>query len=202
MVEETDGLEEAIERELRAIGTAAGKASERLVRARENALLRGQTRSAPETRDLHQENAEAERRRAASEKVEAQQFLAEANQEDQQSQEMREAAAHEPDPDERARASAEAEQREAAGDHARQDSRMAYDSAERREGTARELEARGIDGQTVSTRMRADVSQARPATAAVRQGSAGRSPQVRQFRGRAVQLQAHRPGVRGSGVGR
>lgn len=46
-----------------------------------------------------------------------------------------------------------------------------YDRAERREGTAKELESKGIDGQAVVTRMRADVIQAKPATEAVQAGN-------------------------------
>lgn len=286
MAEETDGIEEAFEGQLRVIVTAAGQVGERLARAREDALRQAQARSEQEYRELqsrieverraaHVEladvhrsewwdratpeqigrsyqvarawaqddpeaaraeqrvrdevrsrygidvddaggdpeavrqrirleldradrdraNSEAGRTRAAAENVEAQQLLAQANQEDQRAQEARAAAEHAPDPEGRDRAAAEAEQRETTGDRARQDGRTLYDSAERREGTARELEAQGIDRETVATRMRADVSQAKPATEAVGAGAAGRSPKARKTRGRAAQQQVQRPGL-------
>ena len=61
--------------------------------------------------------------------------------------------------------------------------------AERREGTARDLEAKGINREAVATRMRADVSQAKPATEAVKAGAAARTPKARKTRGRAAQVQ-------------
>jgi hypothetical protein len=54
-----------------------------------------------------------------------------------------------------------------------------YDSAERREGTARELEAAGLDRELVATKMRADVSQAKPATEAVTTTRTGRAAKAR-----------------------
>ena len=53
-------------------------------------------------------------------------------------------------------------------DELRKDAANSYDSAERREATAHELESRGLDHELVATRMRADVSQGRPATEAVK----------------------------------
>lgn len=50
---------------------------------------------------------------------------------------------------------------------------LAYDSAERRAGTAADLEAAGYDKQAVAARMTADVSNAEPAKAAVRTGKKG-----------------------------
>ena len=64
-----------------------------------------------------------------------------------------------------------------------------YDSSERREGTALDLESRGISEETVATRMRADVSQAKPATEAVK-ADRGKSPKARKTRGsRGAQIQ-------------
>lgn len=133
--------------------------------------------------------AEKERHRAAAEHAEAQRLMQQADREDRLADQARSAAEHEPDPDERARAAAEAAERDVFGDRAREDGRAAYDSAERREATASELRAKGIDGDVVETRMRADVSQARPATEAVAAKTAGRSPKARKTRGRAAQAQ-------------
>ncbi|WP_435736434.1 hypothetical protein V5D56_16850 [Cellulosimicrobium sp. PMB13] len=130
--------------------------------------------------------AEKERHRAAAEHAEAQRLMQQADREDRLADQARSAAEHEPDPDERARAVAEAMQRDTLGGRAREDGRAAYDSAERRDATANVLRAKGIDGDVVATRMRADVSQARPATEAVAARPAGRSPKARKTRGRAA----------------
>lgn len=133
--------------------------------------------------------AEKERHRAAAEHAEAQRLMQQADREDRLADQARSAAQHEPDPDERARAAAEAAQRDASGDRVREDGRATYDSAERRDATASELRAKGIPGDVVDTRMRADVSQARPATEAVAAKTAGRSPKARKTRDRAILAQ-------------
>ncbi|WP_277213505.1 hypothetical protein [Isoptericola croceus] len=104
------------------------------------------------------------------------------------------AAEHEPDPDERIRAAAQAEQHEAAGDHAREDGRAMYDTAERRDATARDLEGKGLDHELIATRMRADVSQAQPATGATA-ASAQKANAPRARRGRGRPAQAQRAGL-------
>ena len=276
MAEETDGIEEAFEGQLRVLVTAAGQIAERLSRAREEAARRAQavseqaaremqdrfeaerktaqlevsrvhtpewwdratpeqmahtyqvarawTREDPEAARAEQTmrnefrsrynldvdktdadpaavsaamqkaerdraDADAERHRAATEAAEAQLLLNQADQEDRRADEVRLSAEHEHDPDIQAQRLAEAE---AAGDRSgaiREDGRAVYDSAERRDGTARDLESRGIDGQTVATRMRADVSQAKPATEAVT-GSKSKAPKARRGRSsRAAQIQ-------------
>ena len=63
-----------------------------------------------------------------------------------------------------------------------------YDSAERRAATARDLEGKGIDHEVVATRMRADVSQAKPATEATA-GGPQKAPKARRSRGRGAQVQ-------------
>jgi len=276
MAEETDGIEEAFEGQLRVLVTAAGQIAERISRAREEASRRAQavseqaaremkerfeaerktaqlevsrvhtpewwdratpeqmahtyqvarawTREDPEAARAEQTmrnefrsrynldvdktdanpaavsaarqkaerdraDADAERHRAATEAAEAQLLLNQADQEDRRADEARLAAEHQSDPETRAERLAEAE---AAGDRSgaiREDGRTVYDSAERREGTARDLESKGIDGQTVATRMRADVSQARPATEAVT-GTKSKAPNARKGRSsRAAQIQ-------------
>ena len=279
MAEDTDGIEEAFEGQLRVLVTAAGQIAERISRAREEASRRAQAvseqaaremqarfeaerktaqlevsrvhtpewwdRAAPEqmahtyqvasawTRDepeaaraeqtmrnefrsrynldvdkadadpvavsaamkkaeRDRADADAERPRAATEAAEAQLLLNQADQEDRRADEARLAAEHEADPERRAQQLAEAE---AAGDRSGailEDGRTVYDSAERREGTAKDLTSRGIDGQTVATRMRADVSQAKPATQAV-MGTKPKESKARKSRGtRSAEVQRTR----------
>ncbi len=133
--------------------------------------------------------AEKERHRAAAERAEAQRLMQQADREDRLADQARSVAEHEPDPDERARAAAEAVQRDALGDRARKDGQATYDSAERRDATADELRAMGIPGDVVDSRMRADVSQARPAMDAVGAKSAGRSSKAQSGRARAALVQ-------------
>lgn len=280
MAEETDGIEEAFEGQLRVLVTAAGQIAERMARARENALHRAQAASEQEARELQSrfaseqraaraemsnvhrsewwdratpeqightyevarawskeepeavraeqrmrdelrtrysidvENAganpeavrqavqrelarsehdraaaAAEQSRSEQERAEAQRLMTMADQDERRAEESRAAAEHEPDPEERVRAAAEAEQREAQADRAREDGRTFYDSAERRAGTAQSLEAQGIDREVVATRMRADVSQGKPATEAVKGSGKAQAPKARKTRGHGTQVQ-------------
>lgn len=59
------------------------------------------------------------------------------------------------------------------------ESDLSYDSAERRSEMAANLESRGISRDTVDNRVRADVSQARPATEATRTSQAASVPSSR-----------------------
>jgi hypothetical protein len=70
--------------------------------------------------------------------------------------------------------------------------RVAYDSTERREAMAADLEAQGIEVETVATRVRADASQAQPATGATtsRPRTAPGARKTRKGRG----AQVHRTG--------
>ncbi len=253
MVDESDGIEEAFEGQLRVLVSAAGQVGERLARAREDALRRAQAasvhradwwdragaeqightyqvarawahedpeavraeqhmrdelrtrygldvddtgadpaavRAAVERADRERAQADAERTRSAAENAEAQRLIQEADHEDQQADAARAAAEHEPDPGERIRAAAQAEKHEAAGDRTREDGRAMYDTAERREATARDLEGKGLDHEVVATRMRADVSQAKPATEAVGPSvQKTKAPKARRTRGHAAQVQ-------------
>jgi len=146
-------------------------------------------RAAVERAEHDRAQGDAERTRAAGENAEAVWLMQQAGRDDARAEQARAAAEHEPDPDERARAAAEAEQGETTADDAREDGRTLYDSAERRSATASDLEAKGIDREVVATRMRADVSQAKPATEAVKAGSAAKSPKARKARGRGAQVQ-------------
>jgi len=101
----------------------------------------------------------------------------------------REAAEHEPDPAERERAQVEAAALDGRGDVARTEGHATYDSAERREALASDLERVGVDREIVATRVRADVSQAVPATEATRTAMK-KSPKARKGRaGRGQRVQ-------------
>jgi hypothetical protein len=67
-------------------------------------------------------------------------------------------------------------------DPVREDGLDLYDTAERRQVLAQELEDKGIDSAVIATRVRADVSQAKPATEATRVTSST-SPKARRTRG-------------------
>src|SRR5690606_8107211 len=138
--------------------------------------------------------ADGERSRSAAENAEAQRLMTQADQEERRAALPISAAEHEPDAEERVRAAAEAEQREALAERVREDGRNLYDSAERRDGTARELEAKGINAEVVATRMRADVSQGTPATEAVK-GAGKKAPKPRKAKVRGAQPQAQRTGL-------
>lgn len=149
-------------------------------------------------------NAGAERSRAAREAAEAHQLTQEAERSDRYAQEHRSSAAqpaeglsleqdhgaeNQQSSDERA--AAVREQAHADGTHAA--AAPEYDSAERREATAADLEARGIDRDVAATRMRSDVSQARPATAAT-QGAGKPITKVRKVGAKSIQRQQMIPG--------
>jgi len=125
---------------------------------------------------------------AATDQAEAQVLLTLADQQDRRADEAREAAVHEPDPDERAEATAQAAARQDGADAARGSGEALYDSAARREQTARDLEAHGVGEAAAGARMSADVSQAQPATEAVRSASTTRLA-ARRTRVRVPQAQ-------------
>ena len=140
------------------------------------------------------ERAEQDRARAGGERTdadadraEAHLLLSQAEQQDRRAGDARRAAEHEPDPDERDDAAAEATELGAEG--ARDAGRALYDSAERREGSARELEAQGLGQEAVAAKMYADVSQAKPATEAVKGDGPRRAPKARKTRSRSVEVQ-------------
>ena len=126
---------------------------------------------------------------AWSDQAEAQVLLTLADQQDRRADEARGAAVHEPDPDERADATAEAAAHQEGANSARGAGDALYDSAERREQTARDLEAHGVGEAAAAARMSADVSQARPATDAVRGAAAASPAAARRTRSRDPQVQ-------------
>lgn len=146
-------------------------------------------RAALERAEHDRTRSDAEHTRAAADTAEAQQLMQQADRDDAAADRARVAAEHEPDPDDRVAAAAQAEQLEGRAGQDRQDGRVLYDSAERREGTARDLESKGIDHELVATRMRADVSQAKPAREAVKVGPSRSAKTQRGLRSRGVQAQ-------------
>lgn len=90
--------------------------------------------------------------------------------------------------DMRARTQRTAERR-AATAPSPEEGRARYDSAERRHVTARELETLGLDQELVATRMRADVSQAKPVSEAIDVGAGTTSAKARKNGLRAAKVQ-------------
>lgn len=146
-------------------------------------------RAAIERAQRDRAQATSGRSDAAVDQAEATVLLALADAHDRRAEQDRGAAVRESDPDVRADATVQAEAAQDAAEAARGSGKVLYDSAERREQTARELEARGIGEAATAARMSTDVSQARPATEAVKGGAAGRPTAVRRARGHGPQVQ-------------
>lgn len=270
MAEEADGIEEAVEGQLRVLVTAAGQAGERLARLREESRRRAQDSSEREARDLtsrmaaeqrtaraelggvhraewwdratpdqighayqvatawstedpeavraeqrireelrtrygvdagnispdavrsalhHTGQSEAARGRANGDQAEAQLLMLQADQEEAGRDDARVAAEHEPEAPGREAAAGVAEQAGAHSAQTREDGTSLYDSAQRRARTARELEDQGIAPDLVGTRMRGDVSQAKPAIDAVGTATKGKAAKARKSRVRGSQVQ-------------
>jgi hypothetical protein len=135
------------------------------------------------------QQADQERNAAGDEYLEVQLLATEAERADRAAEVAREAAEHESDPAERERAQGEAAGQDDLGDLARAEGRGTYDSAERREAFASDLERAGVDHESVATRVRADVSQGKPATDATRT-TATKAPRARKGRaGRGQRVQ-------------
>jgi hypothetical protein len=149
----------------------------------------GAVRAAVERSERERGMGDVERQQAAVERAEAQQLLAFAAEEDRLAEEDRAAAEHEPDPNERERAHEEATQREHTAAAPREDGADLYDTAERRSSTAADMEAKGIDREVVATRMRADVSQAKPASEAAKSAARSKAPKARTNRSRSARVQ-------------
>ena len=125
---------------------------------------------------------------AWSDQAEAQVLLTLADQQDRRADDARQAAVHESDPDERAAVTAQAGVHHDGANSARGAGEALYDSAERREQTARDLESHGVGAAAAAARMSADVSQARPATDAISGPVAIRSA-ARRTRAHGPQIQ-------------
>jgi hypothetical protein len=103
------------------------------------------------------------------------------------------AAEHEPHPTDRAEARVQVARHHARSHGADQDSRQVYDSAQRREAVAQDLQRRGVDAEVVASMHRADISQGKPATEATK-GTRAKSPAARKSR-RGPGVQAQRGGL-------
>lgn len=97
------------------------------------------------------------------------------------------------DPEEREKAQQEAETSHDRGQQDAGDAEVRYDSAERREASAAELERKGVDRELVDTKTRADVSQGKPATDAVKDPTKSR-PKARKTPKKPVKSQTQRLG--------
>lgn len=130
-------------------------------------------------RDVDPEAARVERRIAeevssrhgvdvrAGGSVDAQ--LAAAERADEQAQDAEQRQQQAETPEEATEAARDVEYHQVERDGAAAGAEVPWDSAERREATARELETRIGDPQAVDARMRSDVSQAKPATQATQE---------------------------------
>lgn len=137
--------------------------------------------------------AEAQRHLAAEEADDAVLLATEGDQEASIVEAAVQAVEHEPDPADRAEARVQVARHQARSDGAREDECQVYDSAQRREALAQDLECRGVDAEVVATRHRVDVSQGKPATEAT-QVVRGKSPVARKAR-RGHGVQAQRGGL-------
>jgi hypothetical protein len=149
-------------------------------------------REAVERAEQNRGQSDAERQRAAAEEAEAARLLSEADRADNTAERAREQAEHEPDPEQRQEAREQAESHQSQADAVRADAKPLYDSADRRQATAADLESKGVSAEAVGAKMRADVSQAKPATEATK-GVVGKAPKARNTRGRAPQAQRAEP---------
>lgn len=140
--------------------------------------------------ERNEQLAAQERQREAADREEAARLMSESERLDVASDRVGAAAIHEPDPEDSAQATAEAERLSHRAEATRDDSGLAYDSAERRNASASELERQGHNERHIETRMRADVAQGHPATDAVKQQKAtkARKGRLPQNSGRQAQL--------------
>ncbi len=122
--------------------------------------------------------ADEQRRLSEQERAEALAQDGEGNAHDLDVDQAEQRAAESMEPGEQRIAQEQADVSEHQADEVDREAGRLYDSAERREVDAAELEGRGIDKKVVETRMRADVSQARPATDATK--NPARAPRARK----------------------
>ncbi|MBB3159537.1 hypothetical protein FHS07_003272 [Microbacterium proteolyticum] len=274
MADESDGIEEAFDGQLRIAVTAAGRIGEALARAREDGARRAQAQSEQEGRELSsrfeaekraarvelgsvyrsdwwdratpeqiggvlttarawgsedpeaeraegrirdelrtrygvdvnntgadpaavqaaveaerlRRQSETERQRSATEQAEAVALSRQADEADRAAEAARTSADVAPDEGEREQAQVQAEREQNRADVTREKAEPLYDSAERRERDADKLEQRGIGKEAVSAKMAADVSQGKPATAAVR-AEQTQSAKARPNRSRSPKMQ-------------
>ncbi|WP_298877421.1 hypothetical protein [uncultured Microbacterium sp.] len=119
--------------------------------------------------ELLRRQSETERQRGTGEEAEAALLMREADRADREAENAGQRAENAPEgSEERTQAREEAQSHERAAESGRAETGPKYDSAERRENDANQLEAKGIDREAVAAKMSADVGNAKPATEAVR----------------------------------
>ena len=138
--------------------------------------------------DQARADAAGERRRAAVDEAEAVALLQHADAAERDAAERRAEAEHTTDAAEAERLQATAVDGDGRATAGRGEAELRYDSAERRSGTAQELEHRGVSKDAIAAKMRADVSQAKPATEAVK-SAPSRATKARPGRARAAKVQ-------------
>lgn len=85
--------------------------------------------------------------------------------------------------------------RSTASRQAVEDSKNLYDSSQRRAHMASELKASGIEQEVIATRMRADISQAKPATEATKTNPTNSTKKARQSRSKGRGSVVQRTGI-------
>ncbi len=119
--------------------------------------------------ELLRRQSETEHQRGTGEEAKAALMAHEADRADRRAEAADQRAENAPEgSEERTQARGEAQSRERAAESARAEAGPTYDSAERRENDANQLEAKGIDKDAVAAKMHADVGNAKPATEAVK----------------------------------
>ncbi len=119
--------------------------------------------------ELLRRQSDTERQRGTGEVAEAALLMREADRADRQAEAADQRAENAFDgSEERTQAREEAQTHERAAESARAEAGPKYDSAQRRENDANQLEAKGIDKEAVAAKMYADVGNAKPATEAVK----------------------------------
>lgn len=136
--------------------------------------------------ELLRRQSETERQRGTGEEAEAALLMREANRADRQAEAVDQRAENAPEgSEERTQAREEAQSHARA---ARAEAGPKYDSAERRENDANQLEAKGIDREAVAAKMHADVGNAKPATDAVK-GAPATATKAKSARSAAARVQ-------------
>lgn len=116
--------------------------------------------------------AAEERRKEAQERAEAENLMRDGDRLDGEAERSADASVFEPNPADRQEAAVESETLRERVNETRDESGLAYDSAERRGERAAALENRGFGERSVEARKIADLSQGKPATEAVKRTKA------------------------------
>ncbi|CAH0177563.1 MULTISPECIES: hypothetical protein [Microbacterium] len=132
--------------------------------------------------ELLRRQSETERQRGTGEEAEAALLMRKTDRADRQAKAADQRAEN------ASESSEEAQSLERAAESAHAEAGPKYDSAERRENDANQLEAKGIDREAVAAKMHADVGNAKPATEALK-GAPANAVRVRSARSAAARVQ-------------